>query len=434
MSYNGKPLARVAQEMEAVIAHVMERSAPQSLHVAVDVGSDTLSMAYRERDGRVTGRETPLYAIGCVMDIMFGIVSVDLHHRLGLPLNQPVETLVPEIADPERDRDLPPITIQHLLTRTSGIQDPRSIAEMRSYIAWEDLAPRVRAAPRLFSPGAAFNYGGVDRAVLAAALMRFTGKTMNDLILEIIGDPCDLQFREEQYGPVWPDGKRRILRCDMVHAAHVAACLGGAEGVSPFSEEVRTYLQVDRLQLSRSVKSPPWPHAAAAFTMGLFKYSDGLIGFNGFDSGESCSVRYDPMSGVGFAVGMNGPPIVRDYIVAELAQRMGFHCTQSKAVPCTVGSLNGLQPDDIVGDYVGWADGYEAKVTMEGQIVACDLAYEGRRFRLMRLRLQDDAWLIVDSAAELTGLEFYKDPRTGRVCMSSGGVPYAMANPALVPA
>ena len=53
--------------------------------------------------------------------------------------------------------------------------------------------------------------------------------------------------------------------------------------------------------------------------MGLFKYSDGLVGFNGFDSGESCSI-----------------------------------------------------------------------------------------------------------AAELSSLEFYRDPRTGRVCMASGGVPYAM--------
>jgi hypothetical protein len=427
MSYNGKPLAQLAQELDPVLSYVMNRSGLQTLHVAVNVGGEAISLAYREGAGRIVDGETPLYAVGCVMDMIFAIISVDMHHRLGLPLNEPLETFVPEVIDPDRHPDWPPITLQHLLTRTSGIQDPRTIEEMQKLVPWEELFPRIRAAPRLFTPGTAFNYGGIERTLLAAALMKFAGKTIHELAQEIINEPCGLRFREEQYGPVWPDGMRRVRRSDMTHSAKVAACLasGGVDGKVVFGEEVRTYLQVDKLQLSRSVKAPPWPHAAASFTLGLFKYSDGLIGFNGFDSGESCSVRYDPMGEVGFAVGLQGSPIVRDYIVTELSQRLGFNCTQSKAVPCTVGSLNGLEPDDIVGDYLGWAQGYRAKVTREGEQVACDLSYHDHRFRLMRMRLENDAWLIVDSAAELAGLEFYRDARTGRVCMSSGGVPYA---------
>ena len=95
-------------------------------------------------------------------------------------------------------------------------------------------------------------------------------------------------------------------------------------------------------------------------------------------------------------------------------------------MPCTVGGLNGLRPDEIVGDYSGWASGYRAGVTLEGDVIGCDLTYGERLFRQIRLRMEDNAWLVVDSAAELSSLEFYRDPRTGRVCMASGGVPYAM--------
>lgn len=40
--------------------------------------------------------------------------------------------------------------------------------------------------------------------------------------------------------------------------------------------------------------------------------------------------------------------------------------------------------------------------------------------------MEENSWLVVDTAAELSALEFYRDTRTGRVCMASGGVPYAM--------
>jgi len=299
---------------------------------------------------------------------------------------------------------------------------------MRRHIPWAELAPRIHRAPRLFSPGTVFNYGGIDRALLATTMYYFTGKTIAELADEIITQRCGIELRPEQFGPLAADGIKRASRCDMAHLATVAACLAGSvDGMkAPFSEGVRTYLQVERLQLSRSVKSPPWPHAAAAFTLGLFKYSDGLIGFNGFDSGESCSVRYDPVGELGFAVGLEGPPGVRDYVVAEIAQRLGYHSAQSRAMPCTVGGLNGLRPEEIVGDYSGWASGYRADVTLEGDVVACDLTYEARRFRQMKMRMEENAWLVVDSAAELSSLEFFRDPRTGRVCMASGGVPYAM--------
>jgi hypothetical protein len=429
MTYNGKHPAQLGEELDPVLALVMNRSGLANLSVDINIAGEAVSLAYRQGVGRVEESDRPTYAVGCVMDFIYGVICVDLHHRMGLKLEEPIETYLPEIIPADQPRDAPPITLQHLLTRTSGIQDPRNIEEMRTHVPWPDLAPRIREAPRLFSPGSAFSYGGIDRILLSVALLRFAKRPIAALSDEIINGPCGIDVRPEQYAPVGDDGIRRVARCDTGHLAKIAACLaaGRVEGAPiGFSEAVRTYLQVERLQLSRSIKSPPWPHAPAAFTLGLFKFSDGLVGFNGFDSGESCSLRYDPMGEIGFCVGLEGPPGVRDYVVAQIAQRLGFYSSQSRAVPCTVGSLNGLRPKQIVGDYSGWASGYRAGVSLQGDVVACELSYGDRRFRQMKMRMEENAWLVVDTAAELSSLEFYRDPRTGRVCMASGGVPYVM--------
>jgi hypothetical protein len=429
MSYNGKHPAQLAEELDPVLSAIMTRSGLTNLSVDINIAGEPVSLAYRKGVGRVEEADRPTYAVGCVMDFIYAVICLDLHHRMGLKLDEPIDTYVHEVMPPDQPEGAPPITLQHLLTRTSGIQDPRTIEEMQTHTPWPELHPRIRAAPRLFSPGSAFNYGGIDRILLSVALLRFAKTSIATLSDEIINGPCGIDVRPEQYAPIGEDGIRRVARCDTGHLAKIAACLaaGRVEGApTGFSEEVRTYLQVDKLQISRSIKSPPWPHAPAAFTLGLFKYSDGLVGFNGFDSGESCSLRYDPMGETGFCVGLEGPPGVRDYIVAQIAQRLGFFSSQSRAVPCTVGSLNGLRPEEIVGDYSGWASGYRADVTLDGDKVACDLTYGERRFRHIKIRMEDNAWLVVDTAAELSSLEFYRDPRTGRVCMASGGAPYAM--------
>lgn len=436
MSYNGKTPAQLVEELDPVLSYVSSRSALPTLSVDINIAGQTVSLAYRDGVGRVPDSDRPLFAVGCVMDMLFAVICLDLHHRTGLSLDEPIATHTPEACPLTGDADTGPITLRHLLTRTSGIQDPRTIDEMRKYVPWDELAPRIRNAPRLFSAGTAFNYGGIDQSILATTLLRVGGKTIAELAEEIITRPCGVFPRPEQYGPMAADGIRRVARCDTSHFAAIAACLaaGSLDGVNmAFSETMRTSLQVEKLQLSRSVRSPPWPHAAAAFTLGLFKYSDGLIGFNGWDTGEGASVRYDPMGQLGFAVALEGSPGVRDYVVAEVAQRLGYHSTQSRAVPCTVGGLNGLKPDDIVGDYTGWAADYRAEVTLDQGAVCCNLHYGSRLFRQIRIELEGGAWLVSKSAAELSSLEFYRDPGTGSVCMSCGGVPYAMTTSNLNP-
>ncbi len=428
MSYNGKHPAQLGVELDNVLSAIGAKAGLPAFSVDVDIAGARVSRAYRDSNRPVSGEERPVFASGCLVDIFLAVICLDLHHRRGLDLDTPFDAIVPEFA-PEGPAPAP-VTIRHLLTRTSGIQDPRTIDEMRRPVEWDAIAPRVRAAPRLFSPGAVFNYGGIDRSLMAQALERFAGTSLRRLARQIIIDPSNIPIRENQWGAPDASGLRPVARFDTSTLLDVVAYLAkdGGAADNPFCEGLRNHLQVERLQLTRSLRVQPWPHAPTAFTHGLFKYSDGLIGFNGWEDNQSCAAQLDPQGEVSFVVALEGPPVVRDIVVAEIAQRLGYASVQSRAKPCMIGGLNGLAPSDVLGGYLGWAEGYEANVTLQDGILACELSYRGEKFQRVRARLEENAWLMVESAASASGaLEFFRDRRSGRVCFANGYLPYAMS-------
>lgn len=425
MPYNGKHPAQLAVEIEGVLAAICLHFGIESLSVSLDVGGGRTNLAYGPGARRLADDQSPLFAVGCMLDLIVSVLCLDLHFRSGLDLDLPVEAYLPELKAEHPDA----ITIRHLLTRTSGIQDPRSIDEMRQFIRWDDLAVRISAAPRIFSPGTAFSYGGIDRVILSVLIERFSAKSITQLVDELILRPCDLTQRPEQLGLADGEGRRPIERFDPANFIAVVAALasdGADSPTNPFCRALRDLLQREQLQLNRAVKSPAWPHAPTGFTPGLFKYSDGLTGFNGFEAGDSAAVRYDPLNQISFVVAVKGPPQVRDRIVAEIADRLGYLSVQSRARPCTIGGLNGLSVDEIAGRYQGWAAGYEAEVTVHDGVLICDLQYNDHRFRQLRIDIEENAWLVVDSIEEAASLEFYRDSGTGCICMASGYLPYVM--------
>jgi CubicO group peptidase (beta-lactamase class C family) len=417
--------AQLAVELDAVLAAIAQKARLPALSVDIDIGGSRISRAYRDGSQRVVGEGRPVFQSGCLMDIFLAIVCLDLHRRAGLDLDTPFEAIVPELA-PESP-GARPITVRHLLTRTSGLQDPRNVWQMRNVFPWEELAAGIRKAPRLFAPGAVFCYGGVDRLILAVLLQRFAGTSLGRLTREIAVDPAKVHIRDIQYGPAEADGFRPIETFDTASLLDIVVKLTAPDAAAenPFSDVLRRDLRDEQLPLSRSVKAQPWPHAPTAFTLGLFKYSDGLIGFNGWEQNQSCAVRLDPQSGAAFVVALEGTPTVRDVVVSEVAQRMGFESVQSRAAPCTLGGLNGLSPQDIVGVYEGWAQGYEARVSVQDTQLQCELSYQKEVIRRLQARLEDEAWLVVDNVAQATALEFFRDEPAGTVCLAAGFLPYA---------
>jgi CubicO group peptidase (beta-lactamase class C family) len=428
VTYQGSHPAQIAVEMDHILVNLSKEFALASVSVSLDVAGEAATFEYRDGGRKVTGPSRPFFSIGCATDMILMIVALELHHRGVLPLETPLSHLLPELVPEE---DATPITVRHLIMRMSGIQDPRTVVEMEGAMAWDALAARIYTAPRLFSPGAAFNYGGIDKLVVSELLERAGGRSIHGLAEEIIMRPCGIEPRAEQLGPADADGYPTIRLFDTAHLTLIATALAAVDGATeaPFRSDVRRLLADRQFWLSRSVKATPWPHAPLAFTLGLFQYSDGLVGFNGWDRGESCAVRYDPDGQVAFTVALKGPPIARDLIVAQLAARLGYKSVQSVARPCTVGGFNGVEPDEVAGAYLGWAEGYTGTVSVEGATLTCELRYNDQPFSHARVRIEDGEWLVAESAEQVSALEFYRDPMSGGVCMANGYAPYAKTAP-----
>jgi hypothetical protein len=429
MINNTERSAQLRMELDSVLSAVAGKARLPSLCVDVDIAGARISYAYRDSGRPVTGDERPVFLSGCLVDMFVAMICLDLHLRSGLNMDAPIGKIAPELAALSTAEA--PITVRHLLTRTSGLQDPRTVAEMRTAMALETFAERVLLAAKLFSPGVAFSYGGVDLGLLALVLQRYAGDTLERVARKSIVEASNVAIRDIQYGPAEPDGFRAIVAFDSSTLIEIVARLAGRGSArNPFAVPLRKALAEEQLTLSHALKAYPWPHAPVAFTCGLFRFSDGLVGFNGWDRNHSCAVRYDPESEVSFVVALEGPPAVRDAVVSDIAERLGFVCARSRGTSRTLGSLNGLARDAIVGRYTGWAMGYEALVTVEKDIVSCEISYRGEKFQRVSARLEEEEWLVSDTAMRPSALEFFLDRGTGRVCFASGLLPYAKSDKA----
>ena len=426
MGFNGKQPAQLSQDLDAVVSRLAASGARPTF--AIDLAVPGLRRSWACVGGQpVPSRDAPVFSAGCLLDIIVAIASNQLILEGALDLDAPLERYLPELAPDRASGE--PVRIRDLLTRSSGIQDPRSIEEMKQYVPWEILAPRIRDAPRLCVPGAAFSYAGIDRVLLLVLLERVTGMPVRRIVLERVLGPCGVTVQPAQLGAPEADGTQRVRKFSTTNFVEVMRELAWMPD-SPsrrgaFSGELRRRLQTERLALSRALRVLPWPRAATSLSLGLFRYSDGLIGFNGWEENQSCGARFDPVDQVSFVVALQGPPTLRDRLVDEIAERLGYPSIHSRPAPCTIGGFTDLTPIEANGDYIGWATGYGARITCVGGALTCEFHHLGRVFQSVRARVEEDRWIVVDRMEQASALEFYRDPSSGRACLSFGFLPYA---------
>ncbi len=120
-----------------------------------------------------------------------------------LDLDDPIEAHIPEF--PASD---PAITIQHLLSHTSGIINYTSLPEWLPLIR-EDISPDglinlFRAKPLPFPPGQRFDYSNSGYALLGRIIERVSGMTYGDFIGKAIFNK--LGMRSSRY-----DNQRTVV-------------------------------------------------------------------------------------------------------------------------------------------------------------------------------------------------------------------------------
>ena len=148
-----------------------------------------------------------------------------------LALSDDVRKYVPELPDYGKT-----ITLEHLLTHTSGLRDWGTLLDVagwprgtRVFSMEQTLALAVRQRALNFSPGARYSYSNTGYVLAAIIIGRVSGKSLGEFTHERLFVPLGMKHTQ------WRDNFRRIVS-DRAVAYHLTD--GGYEQDMPFEDVV----------------------------------------------------------------------------------------------------------------------------------------------------------------------------------------------------
>ena len=138
------------------------------------------------------GQEMSTGALYCVRSMtkpLVGTVTQMLIDEGALDLSLRVAEVLPEF-----DKDeLRKITVEHLLTHTSGLPLTTLSGALSNYTVLRDLAQEASSVDLLFSPGSGFQYSDAGTDVLGAVLEEVTRRSLSQLVSDRILIPLEMK-------------------------------------------------------------------------------------------------------------------------------------------------------------------------------------------------------------------------------------------------
>lgn len=327
------------RRIEALVVPFMEDQGPPGLSLAVvRDGAVIYSGAYGWADiatGRPLDPHTPLL-LSSITKTLLGVTAMQGVEAGRLSLDDAVSDMVGFSVD-HTDT---PIRLRHLLTHHSGIRDTRaystayangdptvSLENFLSSYLQEDGSRWSTRNVASHAPGKRFAYSNVGAALAGLALGQRAGLPYNDLVRRDVLEPLGMEdsafflddletlpavpyARERsgfapyaQYGyPTYPDGMLRTSAHDIGRYTAAMANQGSLDGAS-----ILTPASTERMLEVDPTLGTDEDGQAIAWAM---RELDGrpLIGHNGTDYGSFCELWFDPETGSGFAILLNGVP------------------------------------------------------------------------------------------------------------------------------
>ncbi|QSQ13973.1 serine hydrolase domain-containing protein [Myxococcus landrumensis] len=115
---------------------------------------------------------------------------------------------------PDAPASWAPITVRHLLTHTSGIQDLEGKLDARKDYTDEELARYIYALPLEFEPGVRWGYSNSGYVLLGILVNRVAGKFYGDVLAEQVFRPAGMKtargISEDDIVPHRSSGYRRV--------------------------------------------------------------------------------------------------------------------------------------------------------------------------------------------------------------------------------
>jgi CubicO group peptidase (beta-lactamase class C family) len=134
------------------------------------------------------------FRIGSITKSFTAILALQLVEQGKLKLDGKITNYLPDFSRKNGDR----ITINQLLTHTSGLPDYNNVPEFfrlvqSGLLSDADILKRISEYDLLFEPGTKFNYSNDGYRVLGAIIERVTGKSYPQVLREKILDPVGMK-------------------------------------------------------------------------------------------------------------------------------------------------------------------------------------------------------------------------------------------------
>jgi CubicO group peptidase (beta-lactamase class C family) len=138
------------------------------------------------REGVQPDEAYPVHSV--TKSVMSALVGAALQQGYLLTLDQPVVDFFPDYAALEVDPRLHQVTLRHILTMSSGLQDPGFERFLDSPDWFAYGLQRTIAT----NPGAAFGYTNPAAHLLSGVIARATGQNAQDFARQVLFDPLGI--------------------------------------------------------------------------------------------------------------------------------------------------------------------------------------------------------------------------------------------------
>ncbi|MEU6670727.1 serine hydrolase domain-containing protein [Streptomyces sp. NPDC046727] len=283
-----------------------------------------LRVAHHGHDGHPTDRprtDASRQHIACLSKVVIAYVCLMLVERGLVGLDEPLGDKLPEAVRRRGGRTVG-ITLRHLLTHSSGIDDSREnwaendTSDLAAYVARFDDYPQV------FEPGRIFSYSDCGTAIAALLIERLLGipwrRAANEMLLEPLGIMPVPEHRDfvayygdsVSRGHEWDASVGRFEALPLEQVAAVDDNLGTNslcftieeivalarlalnDGVGPKGERLLS------AELAREMRAPqmdvPAHHLVHSWGLGWLHFDDRSFGFEAAGPGHQSVVQIFP--------------------------------------------------------------------------------------------------------------------------------------------
>jgi D-alanyl-D-alanine carboxypeptidase len=180
------------KQVDEFLAETYKADAPGAVALVLHKGQAVLRKAYGLADADAKQPLAPdqLFRIGSVTKQFTAVAVLMLVDQGQLSLQDPVRKYLPHATQDDR------ITIEHLLTHTSGLPnytDLPALRELRSQVlTFDQLINLTKDQPAKFAPGTRYDYSNTGYMLLGAVIEKATQQRYGDFLAERIFKPLGM--------------------------------------------------------------------------------------------------------------------------------------------------------------------------------------------------------------------------------------------------